>query len=197
MDDITRPKTEPNASSTPSVPSSNPSPAPAPESAPAPAPTPVPVSHEAGTQDTSGISPVSTSASDHPVESATSQLSTATGVSLTDVPHEDPVPNSSASVAPAPPAQPAKKSKGAAIFVAVILALALVGGAGYAYWANQKDTKKPEAAAPATTKTEKTTPATTEDVDKTASEIDDSLKQVDDTTENQPADLSDTSLGIQ
>lgn len=91
--------------------------------------------------------------------------------------------------------QPSKKGRGLAILVAVILALALIAGAAYAYLQNTKDI------APQTeTNTVVTTPVkestASEDIDTINTEIDDSLKAVNDTTDYQQNDLTDTTLGL-
>lgn len=88
---------------------------------------------------------------------------------------------------------PAKRSKGPAIMVAVILALALAGGAVYAYLLNNKktaDVAKPAATTQTTTTEKKADPA------KAATTITDTLKKVDDTKDFQEADLTDETLGL-
>lgn len=91
--------------------------------------------------------------------------------------------------------QPSKKGRGVAILVAVILALALIAGAAYAYLQNTK-----EIAPAAETNTVVTTPVkestAAEDIDALNTEIDDSLKAVNDTTDYQQNDLTDTTLGL-
>jgi hypothetical protein len=91
--------------------------------------------------------------------------------------------------------QPSKKGRGVAILVAVILALALIAGAAYAYLQNTKDIA-PEAE----TNTVVTTPVkestASEDIDTLNTEIDESLKAVNDTTDYQQNDLTDTTLGL-
>ncbi|MCX6727307.1 MAG: hypothetical protein NTX11_00645 [Candidatus Saccharibacteria bacterium] len=88
---------------------------------------------------------------------------------------------------------PAKRSKGPAIMVAVILALALAGGAVYAYLLNNKktvDVPKPPVTTQVTTTEKKADPA------KAATTITDTLKKVDDTKDFQEADLTDATLGL-
>jgi hypothetical protein len=88
------------------------------------------------------------------------------------------------------PAKPKKKGKGLAIFVAVIIALGLIGGASYAFWKNNKDkTVKPAETVTAT--------ISVSDTVTTASDgIDTELKKIDDTKEFQATDISDTTLGL-
>lgn len=102
-----------------------------------------------------------------------------------------------AAVSTAPSKKPKKKGKGAVILVAVLIALALIGGAVYAYLQNKSSTPAPAPAA--TTPAVKTggEPATKDDVLNASNEIDASLKKVNDTTEFQESDLSDTTLGLQ
>lgn len=92
--------------------------------------------------------------------------------------------------------QPSKKGRGVAILVAVILAVALIAGAAYAYMQNSKDTAKPTPE----TNTVVTTPVkestASEDIDTLNTQIDDSLKAVNDTTDYQQNDLTDTTLGL-
>ncbi len=88
------------------------------------------------------------------------------------------------------PSAPKKKGKGLAIVIAVIIALALIGGASYAFWKNNNDKK-------ATTKDTTTTIISVSETVTTASDgIDTELIKVDDTKEFQPADLSDATLGL-
>jgi hypothetical protein len=93
--------------------------------------------------------------------------------------------------------QPAKKSRGMVIFIAVLLALALIAGAGYAYLQNTKEVTptndaKPAVTTPAPTKD----PATAADIDTVNSEIDQTLNKIDDTKDYQENDLTDTTLGL-
>lgn len=91
---------------------------------------------------------------------------------------------------------PRHKGHLGAILVAVLISLALIAGAGYAYWQNNKtkaDTAKKNT--PAVTQKTKN-PATADDVQKASDDIDASLKKIDDTKDFQEADLSDTSLGL-
>lgn len=98
----------------------------------------------------------------------------------------------------APITQPPRKSRGPAIFIAIIFALALIGGAGYAYWANNKQAAKtPTPTKTTTTKTETKKPATVDDIDTTAKDIQASIDKIDETKQLQESDLTDTTLGIQ
>lgn len=90
-----------------------------------------------------------------------------------------------------------RKGNMAAIVVAVLIALGLVAGAGYAYWQNNKDKKAAEKPATQATQQEKVkNPATSEDVDKATADIDAALKKVDDSKDFQESDLSDATLGL-
>lgn len=100
-----------------------------------------------------------------------------------------------AAVSEAPVKSAGRKGHWFAIFVGLVIALALVAGAGYAYWQNKKDTAKP--ATNATQKTEVTkNPATAEDIDKASSDIDAAIKKIDETKEFQASDLSDSTLSL-
>jgi hypothetical protein len=105
--------------------------------------------------------------------------------------------NSDGVVTVSPSVKPNKKGKSAVIMVAILIALSLIGGAGYAYLQNQKTTPdaSPAVTKPAVTETKKD-PASAADVDKTSQEIDASLKKVDDTKDFQESDLTDTTLGL-
>ncbi len=93
--------------------------------------------------------------------------------------------------------QPAKKSRGMVIFIAVLLALALIVGAGYAYIQNTKEITPTNEAKPAvTTPAPKKDPATATDIDTINSEIDQTLNKIDDTKDYQENDLTDTTLGL-
>lgn len=89
------------------------------------------------------------------------------------------------------PSAPKKKGKGLAIVIAVIIALALIGGASYAFWKNNNDKK-------ATTQdtTTTTTTSVSETVTTASDGIDAELNKVDDTKEFQSTDISDTTLGL-
>ena len=87
---------------------------------------------------------------------------------------------------------PAKKSKGPAIIVALILALALAGGAVYAYLLNNKKTT--EVVKPAVAQT--TTTEMKADPAKASTTITDTLKKIDDTKDFQEVDLTDATLGL-
>src|SRR5690606_20568 len=71
----------------------------------------------------------------------------------------------SAKVEQAPTAPIKKKHNLGAVMVAILLALGLVAGAGYAYWQNNKTTTTTLPSASPNTSTPKTSPATTEDID--------------------------------
>lgn len=89
------------------------------------------------------------------------------------------------------PSAPKKKGKGLAIVIAVIIALALIGGASYAFWKNNQDKNV------TTTDTTTTTTVTVSDTVTTASDgIDAELNKIDDTKEFQSTDISDTTLGL-
>ncbi len=92
------------------------------------------------------------------------------------------------------PSKPAsKKGKSGAIIVAVLVALALIGGAGYAFWQKRGDTP----AKPTTTSTTPSSQATSNDPGtKATTKIDESLKKTDETKDLQESDLSDTTLGL-
>lgn len=93
------------------------------------------------------------------------------------------------------PEKPVKKSKFAAIFVAILVALALIGGAGYAYWQKRQEATK-TTNTPAKVEEKATTTHTTPGAKANAA-IDEALKKLDDTKEFQESDLSDTTLGLQ
>lgn len=96
-------------------------------------------------------------------------------------------------------AKPKRKSKSTFIAVAILVALALIAGAGYAYMqSNKKD--KTSSQAPATTPAatpQKSTDVKAADIDKTSTDIDTTLKKVDDTKNFADTDLADSSLGLQ
>ena len=88
-----------------------------------------------------------------------------------------------------PPAPQKKKGRGLAIVIAVIIALALIGGASYAFWKNNNDKK--------TTKdTTETTISITETITTASDGIETEINKVDNTKEFQSTDLSDTTLGL-
>lgn len=87
--------------------------------------------------------------------------------------------------------QPAKKGKGLAIFIAVIIALGLIAGASYAFWKNNQNKKTTK-----TTTTKTTAPNVSDKVNTASDAIDAELKKIDDTKEFQPNDISDTALGL-
>jgi hypothetical protein len=91
--------------------------------------------------------------------------------------------------------QPSKKGKGVAILIAVILALGLIAGAGYAYLQNTKEIAPPVTPT-TTTQTPAKNPATANDVDTLNTDIDSALSKVDDTKDYQANDLADTTLGL-
>lgn len=99
-------------------------------------------------------------------------------------------------IAATQPKQTNKKGKGAAILVAVLVALALIAGAGYAYYQNNKQTVKPAVQTQIKDTKAAKNPATATDVDNTSKAIDSELKKVDDTKDYQANDLTDTTLGL-
>lgn len=92
--------------------------------------------------------------------------------------------------------QPSKKGKGVAILVAVILAIGLIAGAGYAYLQNTKEVAPPVDTKPTVTTPAKD-PATADDIDTLNTDINNTMTKVDDTKDYQANDLSDTTLGLQ
>lgn len=100
------------------------------------------------------------------------------------------------SQAPTTPAK--KKGHGSLtpILIAVLVALALVGGAGYAYLQNQKKVVQPTATPQPQPEQTKTVPATSADVDAMSKTIEEQLKKTDDAKDYQEADLSDATLGL-
>ena len=94
------------------------------------------------------------------------------------------------------PKQTSKKGKGAVIMVAVLVALALIAGAGYAYIQNNKAAVKPAAQTQVKENTVTKDPATGLDVDNASNALDTELKKVDDTKDYQENDLTDTTLGL-
>lgn len=102
-------------------------------------------------------------------------------------------------VEPAPTAPPPRKSKWPAIIIAIIFALALIGGAGYAYWQNSKQTAKTTNTQNEESGKEKEpakNPATVEDVDKAANAIQESIDKIDEDSQLQESELSDENLGL-
>lgn len=91
-----------------------------------------------------------------------------------------------------------KKSHWGAVLVATIIALALIGGAGYAYLQNKDNAVKP-ATNPTSTKQVKQTEtaAKASDVTSATDSINKTIKEVDDTAGAAETDLSDTTLGVQ
>ncbi|MEI6481560.1 MAG: hypothetical protein WCO19_04635 [Candidatus Saccharibacteria bacterium] len=120
------------------------------------------------------------------------EVASNTQMLLEQAAREEKVSTDSATAAMAPMI-PAKKSRAPAIIVAIILALALAGGAFYAYLLNNK--KADNAVKPAVT-TQATTATTPVDLAKTSASITDALKKVDDTKDFQETDLTDTTLGL-
>lgn len=100
-------------------------------------------------------------------------------------------------VTQAPTNQPRQKGHWGAVIVALILAIALIAGAGYAYWQNQQTTKD-VVKTPVKTTPEKpaSTPVTADDVQTSSDKIDQSIKETDAVTDASEADLSDTTLGL-
>lgn len=96
-----------------------------------------------------------------------------------------------------PTGQPKKHGRGGVIIAAVLIALCLIGGAGYAYWQNSSKST------PAPTSTEKTNnggsasgTASGSDIDSASKDLDASLNKVNDTSEFTSTDLADTTLGL-
>ncbi len=93
--------------------------------------------------------------------------------------------------------KPKRKGLGVKVLIIVLLLAALGGGAGYAYIQTNKKVKPESTPAPATTQTEpEDTSLKAEDLDKTSSDLDASLKKVDDVKDYSATDLSDTTLGL-
>lgn len=94
--------------------------------------------------------------------------------------------------------KPKKSNKSTFIVVAILIAIALMAGAGYAY---MQSGKKTSSATPATTPAVENKTTTTElkaaDIDKASTDLDTTLKKVDDTKDFASTDLSDSSLGLQ
>lgn len=100
-------------------------------------------------------------------------------------------------VSKAPTDHPKKKVNWIVMLIAFLLALALAGGAGYAYWQKSKDdSKTPAVTQPAEQTDETTKDVSTEDIEKTTDEIDNTLKQVEETEEAVNSDLTDSGLGL-
>lgn len=92
---------------------------------------------------------------------------------------------------------PKKKFNWLAILVAFVLALALAGGAGYAYLQNSKeDSNKPATTETTQQDTTETKSVTGDDLNKTNAEIDQTLKEIEATDEALNGDLTDSGLGI-
>jgi uncharacterized protein HemX len=95
------------------------------------------------------------------------------------------------------PTKPTKKSKSGVILVAILVALALIGGAGYAYWQKRNETPATTSSKPDTNSTSNSQPNSATSIsDKASNKIDQSLKKVDDSKDFQESDLSDTTLGL-
>lgn len=101
-----------------------------------------------------------------------------------------------ARVTQAPKSASGRKSHWPMIIVAIVMALGLIAGAGYAYLQNNKTKPTPVVAEPAKKEVVKN-PATAGDVEKASTDIDTAIKKIDETKEYQEADLSDATLGIQ
>lgn len=105
-------------------------------------------------------------------------------------------PEQTGKVTQAPANHAPRKGHWGAIIVSVILALALIVGAGYAYMQNQK-TLETTNKVPAATKPEVAKdPATANDVLKSSQAIDSATSSISDTVDSTEADLSDTTLGL-
>lgn len=105
-------------------------------------------------------------------------------------------PEQAGKVTQAPANHAPRKGHWGAIFVAIILALALIAGAGYGYYQNKKNnddvTKTPVKTTPVVQKD----PATREDVTKSTEAIDKAIKTASDVTDSPETDLSDSTLGL-
>ena len=98
-----------------------------------------------------------------------------------EVPVESPEPNKP------------KSKKSPIVFVAALLVLALVGGGVFAYWQSSNKTT-PTASTNNTTQTEKKVNA--DDINKVSTDLDTSLKKIDDTKDFSTTDLADAALGL-
>ncbi|MCA9330033.1 hypothetical protein KDA11_05265 [Candidatus Saccharibacteria bacterium] len=120
---------------------------------------------------------------------------------IAPVPKDEESPKHEGSVM-APVVKSAPKShKGSkvAIMVGILFALALIGGAGYAYWQNNKsnsNTPVAEQTQQAAEDDNKTKPATAKDVQKAIDDIDTNLGKVDDSKDFVESDLSNSALGL-
>ena len=103
--------------------------------------------------------------------------------------------NPAASEVPAESPEPnkPKSKKSPIVFVAVLLVLALVGGGAFAYWQSSNKTT-PAASTNNTTQTEKKVNA--DDINKVSTDLDTSLKKIDDTKDFSTTDLADAALGL-
>lgn len=103
--------------------------------------------------------------------------------------------NSAASEVPVESPEPSKpkSKKSPIVFVAALLVLALVGGGAFAYWQSSNKTT-PSASTNNTTQTEKK--VTADDVNKVSTDLDTSLKKIDDTKDFSTTDLADAALGL-
>lgn len=154
--------------------------------------SPTPPISPASVEPTASMPEASTDeTADPPIEEKSSE------VPVKPTPEAIEEPKFEAKVMPASTDRPAaQKGRGVVILIAVIFALALVAGAAYAYVQNKKEVTKATSTAAPATKTPAKNPATAKDVEKTSSDIDASLKKVNDTTDYQASDLSDTTLGL-
>ena len=137
--------------------------------------------------------------SEHRADLVDGKLETKTGsIPVSELP---PAPDLSdgkkGKVSKAPTDHPKKKVNWIVILIAFLLALALAGGAGYAYWQKSKeDSKTPAVTQPAEQTDDASKDISAEDITNTTDEIDKTLKQVEDTEEAVNSDLTDTGLGL-
>ncbi len=96
----------------------------------------------------------------------------------------------------APTAPRPKKHGWFPIFMAILIALGLLAGAGYAYWQNNKQTKTTQTTKTTSTPAATKKPATTADIDAATKAIDTSLTSLGQATDVLESDLSDTTLGL-
>lgn len=122
-----------------------------------------------------------------------SQQATTSGSLLAEIEAQEKS-DADARVEQAPTAPRPKRHGWFPIVMAVVIALGLLAGAGYAYWQNTKQTQKTTSAP--VTKTVKKETTTTADIDAATKSIDDSLDSLGQTTDVLETDLSDATLGL-
>lgn len=99
-------------------------------------------------------------------------------------------------IPPVTSAPKGRKGTGVAILIGVLFTVALIGGAGYAYWQNNKN-KTPAVQTEQKTEEKKTVePATADAIQKASDDIDAALGKVDDAKDFIESDLSDATLGL-